>query len=384
MIGLAAVVMIASVSGLLLLGRGNATATLAQSRASPSPPAATSSAAAAGGASGGTLLVEISTPPNLVGPQTVHWIDLHGAQVAAHQLPTNEAVLGAGGGHVLVYRGDGHVLDLRRDGSDAGVGQGMPATTARGATTVPVRALVSPDGTQWLWGQIVSQPGSNVTSTLTLAGIGAPARMVAQATEEGHALEPYRWTLADPLVAHAAVGVGGYLLFDEAAGQVDKLSLASGAQTPVGPARPEAVDLAGSGARAYIENKAAATTRLLTVSGPGERGLSAILPSNGQAGGLMFDPSSSHLVFASSPANSPGHEHLETDVLDLISGARSTFGPADLRPATWLPDGRLVEFRTSADGDGVPGTYLVALDGTALRISPYARIAGVLKALGAP
>ncbi len=331
------------------------------------------------GAAVGTILVEISTPPNLVGPQTVHWITLDGTEIAMHRLPADEAVLGAAGAHVLVYRGDGHVLDLHQDGSDTDVGQGMPATTARGATTLPVRVRISPDGTEWMWGQIISQASGHVTSTLTIAGIGTAAHVVAEATEDGHALAPYRWTLADPLIAHSAVGVGGYLLFDDAFGQVDRLNLTTRAQTPVGPASPEAVDLAGNQAAANIAINAGTTTKLLTVSGPGQRGLSATLPASGEAGGLMFDPSSSHLVFASSPANGPGHEHFETDILDLNTGARSKFGPADLRPATWVPDGRLVEYRTSSDGDGVPGTYLVSLDGAAVKISSYSTIAGVLK-----
>jgi hypothetical protein len=253
----------------------------------------------------------------------------------------------------------------------------MPTSTAG---SVPVRALVSPDGTQWIWGQIVTQAGNSVTSKITVAGIGASARTVAQAVEDNHALEPYRWALANPLISHNAMGVGGYILFTTAYGQVDQLDLATGQQTPLGTADTGVVDLAGNGAKAY-SSQPQGTQRILTVTGPGLRGLSATLPATGQAGGLMFDAGSSHLVFATSPSNGPGHEHFETDMIDLNSGARTKLGPADLRSATWLPDGRLVEFRTSFDGDGMPGTYLVSLDGGAANISPYDTVVGVAELL---
>jgi hypothetical protein len=327
-----------------------------------------------------TVIIESSTPANAVGPVTVHWVTTSGTEVATRQLPATEAVLGAGGSHVLIYRTDGHVLDLHMDGTSQDVGSGMPTSTAPGPASVPVRALVSPDGTQWIWGQIVSQSGNSVTSKITLTGIGASARTVAQAVEDNHALEPYRWALANPLISHGAIGVGGYILFNIAYGQVDQLDLATGKQTPIGPADASAVDLATNGAKAYIEVNPGTTTKLLTVNGPGLQGLSATLPATGQAGGLMFDAGSSHLVFATSPANGPPHEQFETDIIDLQSGARTKFGPADLQPATWLPDGRLVEFRNNLSG-GVPGTYVVSLDGGAANISPYDSVVGVAELL---
>jgi len=371
----------AAIAAILIFGHGPSANNVVQPAGSPgsnaSPRPTTNPTAAAMQ----TVIVEASTPANLVGPATVHWITTNGTELASRQLPDNEAVLGAGGSHVLVYRTDGHVLDLHMDGTSQDVGSGMPTSTAPGPASVPVRALVSPDGRQWIWGQIVTQSGNSVTSKIWLDGIGTNARTMAQAAEDNHALEPYRWALANPLVSHSAIGVGGYILFNTAYGQVDELDLATGKQTPIGPADASAVDLATNGAKTYIEVNPGTTTKLLTVNGPGLRGLSATLPATGQAGGVMFDAGSNHLVFATSPANGPGHEHFETDMIDLISGARTKLGPADLRPATWLPDGRLVEFRTSSDGDGVPGTYLVSLDGGATNISPYDTVVGVAELL---
>jgi hypothetical protein len=242
-----------------------------------------------------------------------------------------------------------------------------------------MRAIVSPDGTQWIWGQMTNQAGNSITSTITLGGIGAGPRVVARAVENNRALEPYRWALANPLISHAAIGVGGYILFNLAYGQVDELDLASGTLTPIGPPDAIGVDVAGNGAKAYIEINPGTTTKLVTVTGPGQRGLGATLPTTGQAGGLMFDPASNRLVFATSPGNGPGHESFETDVLDLNSGARSKLGPANLRPSMWLADGRLVEFRTSSEGDGVPGTYLVSPDGAAAKISAYDTVIGFVQ-----
>jgi hypothetical protein len=371
----------AAIAAILLLGHGPSATKIVQPAGSPKPnasaaPPATPSPAAAPQ----TVIVESSSPANAVGPVTVHWVTTSGTELASRQLPSNEAILGAGGNHVLIYRSDGHVLDLNMDGTSQDVGSGMPASTAPGPASVPVRALVSPDGTQWIWGQIVTQSGNGITSTITLGGIGAGPRVVARAVEAYRALEPYQWALANPLISHGAVGVGGYILFNIANGQVEQLDLATGKQTPVGTASSGAVDLAGNGATAYTEGGGAqGTQKTLTVNGPGQRGLSANLPATGQAGGLMFDPGSNHLVFATSPASGPPHEHFETDVLDLNSGARTKLGPADLRPATWLSDGRLVEFRTSSDGDGAPGTYLVSLDGSAAKISGYSQVMGTVQ-----
>jgi len=370
----------AAIAAILIFGHGPSANKLVQPAGSPAPNVSAVPSVSPSVASLQTVIVEASTPANLVGPATVHWVTTNGTELASQQLPSNEAVLGAGGSHVLLYRTDGHILDLHMDGTSQDVGSGMPTSTASGPASVPVRALVSPDGTQWIWGQIVTQAGNSVTSKITVAGIGASARTVAQAVEDNHALEPYRWALANPLISHNAMGVGGYILFTTAYGQVDQLDLATGQQTPLGTADTGVVDLAGNGAKAY-SSQPQGTQRILTVTGPGLRGLSATLPATGQAGGLMFDAGSSHLVFATSPSNGPGHEHFETDMIDLNSGARTKLGPADLRSATWLPDGRLVEFRTSFDGDGMPGTYLVSLDGGAANISPYDTVVGVAELL---
>ncbi len=371
----------AAIAAILIFGHGPSANKLVQPAGSPAPNASAVPSASPSAAALQTVVIESSTPANAVGPVTVHWVTTSGTEVATRQLPANEAVLGAGGSHVLIYRTDGHVLDLHMDGTSQDVGSGMPTSTAPGPASVPVRALVSPDGTQWIWGQIVSQSGNSVTSKITLTGIGASARTVAQAVEDNHALEPYRWALANPLISHGAIGVGGYILFNIAYGQVDQLDLATGQQTPVGTADSSAVDLSGSGAKAYMQGGGAqGTPRILTVNGPGLQGLSATLPATGLAGGLMFDAGSSHLVFATSPANGPPREQFETDIIDLRSGARTKFGPADLQPATWLPDGRLVEFRNNLSG-GVPGTYVVSLDGGAANISPYDSVVGVAELL---
>ena len=371
----------AAIAAILVFGHGPSANKLVQPAGSPAPNVSAVPSVSPSVASLQTVIVEASTPANLVGPATVHWVTTNGTELASQQLPSNEAVLGAGGSHVLLYRTDGHILDLHMDGTSQDVGSGMPTSTASGPASVPVRALVSPDGTQWIWGQIVTQAGNSVTSKITVAGIGASARTVAQAVEDNHALEPYRWALANPLISHGAIGVGCYILFNIAHGQVDQLDLATGQQTPVGTADSGAVDLSGNGAKAYTQGGGAqGTPRILTVNGPGLQGLSATLPPTGQAGGLMFDAGSSHLVFATSPANGPPHEQFETDIIDLQSGARTKFGPADLQPATWLPDGRLVEFRNNLSG-GVPGTYVVSLDGGAANISPYDSVVGVAELL---
>jgi hypothetical protein len=372
----------AAIAAILLLGHGPSATKIVQPAGSPAPNASAVPLATPSPTAPQTVIIEVSTPPGLAGPQTIHWVTTSGNEVASKLLANNQAILGAGGSHVLIYRTDGHVLDLRMDGTSEDVGSGMPSSTGPGAVSIPGRAAVSPDGTRWIWWETVKQSangnGVSITSKITLAGIGASPRTVAQATEDNHHLAPYRWTLADPLISHNAMGVGGYFAFDDLAfGQVDQLNLATGQQIVVGTPDSGAVDLAGNGAKAYTQFQG--SHRILSVTGPGLRGLSVTLPTTGAAGGVMFDASSSHLVFATSPVNGPGHEQYETDIVDLNSGARTKFGPADVQPSLWLPDGRLVEFANGALTGGSTATYVVSLDGTATKLSSYAAVVGVVE-----
>jgi hypothetical protein len=280
---------------------------------------------------------------------------------------------------VLVYRSDGHVLELRTDGSTADLGGGMPTSSA--PTTVPVRALVSPDGGQWIW-STMSGSGTTFTSHIWLGSDGRAPREVMKATEDSRALQPYSWTLANPLIVHQSVGIGGYILFNQAFGQVVQLDIGSGKTTVVGPpgngnGSPADVALAGNKAVAYTQVQG--SQGFVVVNGPGQRGLSANVPAKNQTGGLLFDGGSNHIVYCTSPAAGPPHEHFETHVIDLNSGAQTKFGPADLRPAAWTPDGRLVEFRTPVDGDGAQATYLVSLDGAATKVSGYSQFVGFVQ-----
>lgn len=366
----------AVIAGAILLGSARNTSKIEVPAGSPVPtvvsPVPTPSVAVQ------TAVVLTSTPPNQTGPVTVHWVGLDGKDLATQQLPQTENMLGAGGHRVLVYRNDGHVLDLHPDGGAEDVGSGMPTTTSPGQVSVPVKALVGPDGEQWIWGHIVGgdQATGNVHSQLTVAGIGQAPRVLVDITEQGHAVEPYRWTLAKPLIEHATSGVGGYSVFGYTNGQHQQLDLGTGKQTPVGDGDAVQVDLASNGATAEIPSKFSGGS--VTVNGPGMRGLGVPLPQAGEAGALMFDPSSNHLVYGTSPAGGPPNEQLETDIIDLNTGARTKFGPPDLRPVAWLPDGRLLEVHEASYRGGFAESYLVSLNGTAAKLSPATGYAGIV------
>jgi hypothetical protein len=337
----------------------------------PSPHASPSPAAAVE-----LVLVETSSPAGSARPLTVHWVTAGGRELAYRQLPDNQAVIGAAGSRVLLYRNDGHVLDLHMDGATEDVGSGLPANTSPGPTDVPVTVLVSPDGTRWIWSQIVSQSGTTVTSKISLGGIGTSPRTVLQVVEDSHALEPYRWTLANPIIAHGRIGIGGYILFRSVLGQAETLDLATGNRAAVGDGDASVVDVAANGAVAEIPSKFSGGS--LIVNGPGQRGLSATLPTSGQAGNVMFDPGSNHVVWATSPGQTPGQEQVETDILDLNSGARTNqLAPAGTRPVAWTPDGRLVVTRASGFAGGPTGTYLVAIDKGAVQVSSYGDFVGL-------
>ncbi|MGB2938706.1 MAG: hypothetical protein WBD38_00195 [Candidatus Dormiibacterota bacterium] len=378
----------AAIAAAVLLGAPRNVGQLQPAGSPGASPAATpaveaSASPAASPSAPRTALVEVSTPANQVGPQTVHWVGTDGQEVASRQLPANEAALGSGGSRVLVYRNDGHVLELHTDGSTTDLGSGMPTTSAPGPTSVPVRALVSPDGLQWIWSTMTNSQ-SSFTSHIWLGKDGQAPRELIKVTEDNRALQPYSWTLANPLITHSAVGVGGYILFNQLHGPAYQLDLSSGKTTSVGPPNngaggnpASAVDLAGNGAVAYAQTQG--SQGFVVVNGPGQRGLSANVPASNQTGGLVFDTGSNHIVYCTSPAAGPPHEKFATHIIDLNSGAQQTFGPADLRPAAWAPDGRLVEFRTTSDGDGVAGTYLVSLDGKASKVSSFSQFIGFVQ-----
>jgi hypothetical protein len=325
-----------------------------------------------------TAVVLMSRPANQTGPVTVHWVSLDGTDIASQQLPQTEMVLGAGGHRVLVYRNDGHVLDLHPDGTTEEVGSGMPTTSAPGQTSVPVKALVSPDGERWIWGQVVATSGNGtVHSQLKVGGIGMAPRVVVDNTEQNRAVQPIRWVLANPLIAHSAVGLGGYTVYDYFAGQAERLDLATGKQAAVGDGDASQIDVAANSATAEIPSTFSGGN--VVVNGPGQRGLTAALPTSGRAGGMMFDPGSNHLVFGFSPAAGPPNEKLETDILDLDSGARTKFGPPNLRPVAWLPDGRLLEVHENTYAGGAyTQAYLVSLNGSATKLSPATEYAGLV------
>jgi hypothetical protein len=322
------------------------------------------------------VLVETSASTAGQGPVTVHWVALDGRELASQDLPANEAVIGAGGSRLLVYRSDGHVLDLHTDGSSDDVGSGMPANTAPVANTrlsPPFRTVVSPDGNRWIWSKIVGTPNlGTLHSQMWLSRVGQTPTVVADATESDHWLVPNSWRLANPLIAHQALGVGGYLLFAYDFGAVDQLDLTSGKQTPFGPADAAVVDVARNGAVGYIQKQNQSHT--LVVTRPGLRDLSFALAISDQAGDVLFDPGSTHLVFATSPlvGNAGGlSEQYETDIIDLNTGARTKLDPAGIRPAGWTPDGRLIAVRPNGAAGGPIGTYLVSISGRASQLTGF-------------
>jgi len=77
-----------------------------------------------------------------------------------------------------------------------------------------------------------------------------------------------------------------------------------------------------------------------------------------------------------------GQERFETDLLDLQSGTLHPFGPAGLRPGdgswAWLSNGSLLSWRPAGAYGGDPGVYLVAQEGTAMRIFASGRPIGVI------
>jgi hypothetical protein len=83
------------------------------------------------------------------------------------------------------------------------------------------------------------------------------------------------------------------------------------------------------------------------------------------------------LTLALSPALGESGEQVECDVVNARTGERHTLAPDGIAPVGWLPDGRLLAVRRPGVAGGEVGTYLVAPDGSALRMAHSAEAVGL-------
>jgi hypothetical protein len=300
-------------------------------------------------------------------PFTLQLVTLGGEVALTFALPNGYFPTAAGGDMVLLKNDAGQVTGLTRDGHLYDLG-----TVGASSPTGP---LISADGTQWVYAdEQWDQSTGIIHAKVWLGPLGRPGVVVDSADEQYRDLRPFSWTALGPAIEHGAVGIGGYILFNNATGPVDRVDPAALQATAL---KYDATgcgfsDLAADGRIACVSSGAAPVLKIFT---DGQARTFALpQPRFRVAGAAYFNPTSSHqMVIGGSQQVGTPHEVFESDLVDLNSGSLKPIGPPNSTPApgpwAWLADGSLLlEVRAFSAGAN-PGTYLVKPDGTSTRIS---------------
>jgi hypothetical protein len=323
------------------------------------------------------LIAVLDSPFGTVG-NTVRLVDGDGVTVASARIPSDGESITASGQDVLVG-GGGRLTAIGRDGAVRSLGALLGDST----TETVAGLTASPDGRRWMWASITQAADGTALSRLYLAGDGIAARVLAERTEPGRALRPVAWTAGGPVVADEHLGIGGYFLFRREFGPTSVVDVTTAALRPLTGDDCAFSDLSSTGAIACVRDGREAphgdgppTLHLTTA-----QGRVTDVPFAGdtaQAGAAFFSRDSATVSVAVSPAHADGAEQIETDVVDVATGTRRSVGPAGLTPQGWLHDGRLLAVRIPGAAGGLPGTYVVSLDGTATRIATGSTVVGLL------
>jgi hypothetical protein len=338
--------------------------------ASPTPPATPAYAGP---------LVAVLDHPFGADPNTLRLLRPDGTEAAHVALdPDAEAV--ATSGSLVLVAGAGKLHAYSRDGLTAAQ-MSLPGDTS----TSLVRGLIGDTtGAHWLWSSVAQTSGSAVSSVYA-AGGSAPPALVMKRTQNGTALQPVAWTAGGPVVSEEPLGIGGYVLFRRTFGAASRIDPTTGAVSALTPGNCAFSDMSADGTVACVldgregpqHGSGPVTLRILR---PGHAATDVSLPAGmAQAGAAFFSADGSTLSLAMSPALGEGQEQIETDLVDVATGARHTFGPAGLIPNAWMPDGSLLAVRLPGVTGGDAGTYLVARNGTASLLCTASTVIGVLR-----
>lgn len=323
-------------------------------------------------------LVAVLDHPFGAAPNTLRLLRTDGVEVAELPVDPDAEAITAAGPRLLVA-GSGRITTVERDGS-SGVLPSLPGDPGVDL----VRGLVAnPAGAAWLWSS-VAQSDSGARSRLYLGGPSVPSALLLDRTEVGRALQPVAWTAGGAVVSDEPLGIGGYVLFRRTFGATSVLDLGTHALVPLTDAGCAFSDLGADGTVACVSDgregphgDGPVSLHLLRT---GHAPVVVALPASVQQAGLaLFRPSGGVVTLAMSPALGEGQEKIETDLVDVASGARKVFGPDGIMPAAWLPDGRLLAVRLPGVEGGDAGTYVVSSDGSAVLISPASTVVGVLR-----
>jgi hypothetical protein len=299
-------------------------------------------------------------------PFTLRFVTTDGREALSYAVPTGYTPINAGGDYALLRSDQGQVTAVSRDGHLYDLGT-SPATTSTGP-------LISPDGKLWLttasnW----DQASGIIHSTVYLGPLGREGSLVARADQQQRDLRPVTWTPMGPTVEHGAVGIGGYYVFYNTSGAVDRIDTTSGTAVALSYDAGSCgfTDLDKDGRIACVTFDSTA----LRIYNQGQvKTISLPQPRFKAAGNAYFNPGSSpQLVIGGSQRLGPPQERFETDLVNLNDGTLKPVGPPNSRPApgpwAWLRDGSLILAVPDYSAGPNPGTYILRPDNSWTKIS---------------
>lgn len=337
-------------------------------------------------------------------PVTVQLFRADGTRANTLTLRSGVAIIGAAGPRLFILEPGGVLRGVKIDGS---------STEELGnlGTKELFGFVPSPDGQRWLWGTLdsgvaygpeptlgsgIPQPGAppspTLESSIHLAGVGLPERIVDRASYVGRVIQPSGWTVAGPVVGIRQVccGLGGGPVAFGSAYVMPMylLDLDRGTTKPLpGPDCRRFSDVAADGTVACFDDS---PTGLFKLIRPDRKVLTVPLPSwASQSGGAYFSPRSpqASVAYVAAPMGRTQaiFDGFETDLVNTSTGSSMPLPLAGVLPAlttqsSWLPDGSLVVSRWQGAAGGEPGTYVVSPTGSVVRINATGSPIGLLAA----
>lgn len=308
-------------------------------------------------------------------PGSISLFATDGTSAGTLQLKPGWGVLSVAGSRIFIRAADGSLDALQRDGT-------LRVLDAAPNTMVGIGGLIaSPDGKQWVW---AAQTSDTTSQSLYMAGDNLPTRKLATFTY-ATVLQAYAWTHQGIFLDSLPPDFNGYRPFNTtfgAFGGVRRLDPSSGSITLISAQDCAFSDQSPDGSLACfprLPNYLFPTRHMVRIinSNGAATDLTLAVPRFNYVGDAYFSPDGSQLTVAGATGvgndflqnvnPSPKPEEYGTDLIQTADASIKKFGPVGTRPAmgtnSWLPDGRLVLWRSDSFG-GSPGLYVLDLRGT--------------------
>ena len=326
------------------------------------PSSSSSGVAASSPAAARVLIVVSNLEPGDTRSATLQLLRPDGTVVQTLSVKAGSELLAAAGSRIFVRSGTA-LKAIHQDGSVEELGD-------LGGSG---RFAASPDGKRWMWGTHDGNQGQ-----VHLAGNGLPPRVVAQSNTQQQTVAPYTWTPAGAFIVDTPVGIGGYILFDQAYGPVKKLDLSTFSANPV--AHTDACsfsDMSGDGTIACFGPRQNGYALLLFTPDGKQQTIQLATPRFAMVGDAFFSRDGKQLAVAGATgAGADGHpEQYGTDLVTVADASISRLAidgvrlPSFLKWQSWLDDGSLLVWRPTRAAGGEAGVFIVSPAGKVTQIA---------------